>query len=121
MCGSKREVHTIKICLCSYNKSKFVIICHSDLIPPTDTPAPSQKVISYFGPRKKVSAILSKKMRLGNFYTLVRMFSFTEKNIKIQSHLFFLLSTKQRLIFFFFFLPTEKRVQSFSGRIKVKT
>lgn len=34
-------------------KAKFVIICHSDLIPPTNIPAVSQKEISYFGPGKK--------------------------------------------------------------------
>lgn len=33
-------------------KSKFVILCHRDMIPPTNIPALSQKEISYFGPGK---------------------------------------------------------------------
>lgn len=87
MCGSKRRQYTKKkksVCV-FHKKSTFVILCIRDLIPPANIPAVSLKEISYFGPGK-VPAIISKKMRLGNFYILVRIICFAQKNIKIKNH-----------------------------------
>lgn len=84
----KTTIHYKNLFVYSHKKSKFVILCHRDLIPPTNIPAVSQKEISYFGPGKKVPAILSKKMRLGNFCILVRIFCFAQRTSKIESHTF---------------------------------
>lgn len=82
-----------KIVSVSYNKSRFVIICHSHLIPPTNIPAVSQKEISYFSPGKGLC--LSKEMKLGislhtNFLHKKR------KNLQNSGTLFFMLLTKEQ-------------------------
>lgn len=120
MCRSKGRLYTIKIYLCFSEENKFVIICLCDLISPSNISTVSQKKISYFGSRKKVFTILSKKMRLGNFYKLGRICCFSQKNIKIEIHTLSLCCLQNRESHFsLFFL--QNRVQSSSGRIKVKT
>lgn len=53
ICVDQKDDYTLEKSVCvSHKKSKFVIICHRDLIPPTNIPAVSQKEISYFGPGK---------------------------------------------------------------------
>lgn len=50
----KKRRYTMKtLCVC-HKKSTFLILCHRDLIPPTNIPPLSQKEISYFGPRKGI-------------------------------------------------------------------
>lgn len=53
----KTTMHYKNLFVFRTRKAKFVIICHSDLIPPTNIPAVSQKEISYFGPGKKRSPL----------------------------------------------------------------
>lgn len=91
--GSNRRRHTRKICLCfSQEKHKFVILLSSWSDPSHQHSCCISKGNKLFWSRKKVSAVLSKKMRLGNFCILVRIFCFAQKkkktNIKIKSHTF---------------------------------